>query len=162
MEMRKSLLLQQFFLLRRDVLHSVQQFLQQHLNDHFLLKLDSSGDQQWVKQLGTDDAITVNTYSQTYGVAISVDSSNDIVIGAITNDAFIGSNLGGFDLVVALSPASQRRALDLTRYYHLDVEYWPILDPTGLGSRREERLEAYRQSRDQILERIMAEFPPEA
>jgi protein-tyrosine-phosphatase len=44
-----------------------------------------------------------------------------------------GDDISGFDLIVALSPASQRRALDLTRHYHLDVEYWPILDPTGLG-----------------------------
>ena len=44
-----------------------------------------------------------------------------------------GDDLSGFDLVVALSPASQRRALELTRYFHLSVEYWPILDPTGLG-----------------------------
>ncbi len=44
-----------------------------------------------------------------------------------------GDDLSSFDLVVALSPASQRRALDLTRFYHLKVEYWPIIDPTGLG-----------------------------
>ena len=40
-----------------------------------------------------------------------------------------GDDLSGFDLIVALSPASQRRALELTRYAHIDVEYWPILDP---------------------------------
>ena len=34
-----------------------------------------------------------------------------------------GDDLSSFDLVVALSPASQRRALDLTRFFHLDVEY---------------------------------------
>ena len=44
-----------------------------------------------------------------------------------------GDDLSGFDLVVALSPASQRRALELTRFYHLEVEYWPIMDPTGFG-----------------------------
>jgi len=69
-----------------------------------------------------------------------------------------GDDLGGFELIVALSPASQRRALDLTRYYHLDVEYWPILDPTGLGEAREDRLASYRQARDQIRERILARF----
>jgi len=69
-----------------------------------------------------------------------------------------GDDLDGFELIVALSPASQRRALDLTRYYHLDVEYWPILDPTGLGEAREDRLASYRQARDQIRERILARF----
>ena len=61
-----------------------------------------------------------------------------------------GDDLSSFDLVIALSPASQRRALELTRYFHLDVEYWPILDPTGLGESREAKLNAYRQTRDQI------------
>lgn len=62
-----------------------------------------------------------------------------------------GDDLGSFDMVVALSPASQRRALDLTRIFHLDVLYWPIMDPTGLGETREAKMTAYRQSRDQIL-----------
>ena len=69
-----------------------------------------------------------------------------------------GDDLSGFDLVVALSPALQRRALELTRYYHLDVEYWPILDPTGLGETREDKLASYRQARDQIRDRMLARF----
>lgn len=71
-----------------------------------------------------------------------------------------GDDLSGFDLVVALSPASQRRALDLTRFYHLDVEYWPIMDPTGLADGREQKLAAYRKTRDQIYERMIGRFGP--
>jgi arsenate reductase len=71
-----------------------------------------------------------------------------------------GDDLSGFDLIVALSPASQRRALELTRFSHLEVEYWPILDPTGLGTMRDEKLAAYRQTRDQILERMANRFGP--
>ncbi|MDZ4096823.1 MAG: low molecular weight phosphatase family protein [Paracoccaceae bacterium] len=71
-----------------------------------------------------------------------------------------GDDLSGFDLIVALSPASQRMALELTRYYHLAVEYWPILDPTGLGEGREAKLAAYRQARDQIKGRMLARFGP--
>jgi len=71
-----------------------------------------------------------------------------------------GEHLSSFDLVVALSPASQRRALELTRFYHLDVEYWPILDPTGLGETREAKLSAYRQSRDQIRDHLIERFGP--
>ncbi len=62
-----------------------------------------------------------------------------------------GDDLSSFDLVVALSPASQRRALELTRVFHLEVVYWPIMDPTGLGETREAKLNAYRQTRDQIM-----------
>ncbi|MFA8384486.1 MAG: low molecular weight phosphatase family protein [Pelagibaca sp.] len=65
-----------------------------------------------------------------------------------------GEALSGFDLIVALSPASQRRALDLTRFYHLTVEYWPIMDPTGIGETREQKLNAYRQTRDQLVEQL--------
>ncbi|AXI55762.1 Arsenate reductase (plasmid) [Pseudoseohaeicola sp. NH-UV-7] len=71
-----------------------------------------------------------------------------------------GDDLSSFDLVVALSPASQRRALDLTRVFHLDVEYWPILDPTGLGETREAKLDSYRQARDQIIEKLQARWGP--
>jgi len=65
-----------------------------------------------------------------------------------------GDDLRSFDVVVALSPASQRRALELTRWYHLDVIYWPIMDPTGLGEGREAKLAAYRQTRDQIIKHL--------
>ena len=66
----------------------------------------------------------------------------------------MGETLSGFDLVVALSPASQRAALDLTRCYHIKVEYWPVMDPTGLGETRDQKLNAYRQTRDQLLDRL--------
>jgi len=69
-----------------------------------------------------------------------------------------GDDLSGFDLIVALSPASQRRALDMTRHFYIEVEYWPILDPTGLGETRDAKLTAYRQARDQIVERMTTRF----
>ena len=69
-----------------------------------------------------------------------------------------GDDLSGFDLIVALSPASQRLALDMTRYYHLEVEYWPIMDPSGIGESRVAKLAAYRQSRDQIVKRMTVRF----
>ena len=65
-----------------------------------------------------------------------------------------GDDLSSFDLIVALSPASQRRALELTRLFHLTVEYWPILDPTGIGETREMKLVSYRQTRDQIENKL--------
>ncbi len=69
-----------------------------------------------------------------------------------------GDDLEAFDLVVALTPASQRRALELTRYFHLEVEYWPIMDPSGMGEEREAKLARYRQTRDQIRDRMIARF----
>ncbi len=71
-----------------------------------------------------------------------------------------GDDLSSFDLVVALTPASLHRALELTRSFALHVEYWPILDPTGLGEGREERLRSYRKTRDMILGRLLERFGP--
>lgn len=71
-----------------------------------------------------------------------------------------GDDLSSFDLIVALSAAAQRQALELTRHFHLDVEYWPIMDPTGLSEDRETKLANYRQSRDQIIARMVERFGP--
>ncbi|PIE12822.1 MAG: low molecular weight phosphatase family protein [Rhodobacterales bacterium] len=71
-----------------------------------------------------------------------------------------GDDLTAFDLVVALSPASHHAALELGRAHHLEVDYWPVLDPSGLGAGREETLDAYRQTRDQIRARMEARFGP--
>ena len=71
-----------------------------------------------------------------------------------------GDQIDSFDLIIALSPAAQRAALEYTRYYALDVEYWPIFDPTGIGRQREEKLAVYRQARDQIAANIRERFGP--
>lgn len=71
-----------------------------------------------------------------------------------------GDDLGSFDLIVALSPASQRQAIELTRHAHLDIEYWPVMDPTGLAEGREAVLQKYREARDQIRSRMIDRFGP--
>jgi len=71
-----------------------------------------------------------------------------------------GDDLSSFDLILSLSPASQRRALELTHYFHLEVNYWPIMDPTGLGESRPSQLRAYRQSRDQIISELTRRWGP--
>jgi arsenate reductase len=74
-----------------------------------------------------------------------------------------GDDLGQFDLIIALSATSKKQALDLTKHYHLTIEYWPIIDPTSLGGdTREAKLTAYRQARDQIKAMMIDRFgPPE-
>lgn len=74
-----------------------------------------------------------------------------------------GDDLGQFDLIIALSPASHRMALDLTRHAHVEVIFWPIADPTAQGNSREHKLDAYRNVRDEIESRLRNRFgPPEA
>ena len=99
------------------------------------------------------------------GFAIAVSQEIDVELSRHRSRSFEdmeqwGDDLSSFDLVVSLSPASQRRALDLTRFFHLEVEYWPILDPTGLGNTRAEKLEAYRQTRDQIIAKLVEKWGP--
>jgi len=72
-----------------------------------------------------------------------------------------GDDISAFELVVALSPAAQRKALEFTAYCSLAVEYWPVLDPSGMGERREQTLHFYRQTRDQIAGKIAERFGSE-
>ncbi len=69
-----------------------------------------------------------------------------------------GDDISAYELIIAMSPAAQRHALEYTRFFALDVEYWPIMDPTGIGQTREQKLDAYRQTRDQIMARVDARF----
>ena len=63
-----------------------------------------------------------------------------------------------FDLIVTLSPPAHHKALELTRTNAAQVEYWPMLDPTGVEGSREQRLDAYREVRDELMARIHARF----
>ena len=69
-----------------------------------------------------------------------------------------GDALSSFDLIIALSPTSREMATQLTRIFHLDVEYWPIFDPTSTGETREAKLVAYRKARDQIVANLTARW----
>ncbi len=63
-----------------------------------------------------------------------------------------------FDLIVTLSPEAHHRALELTHTNAVEVEYWPTADPTGVEGSREQRLDAYRDVRDQLLNRLRQRF----
>lgn len=65
-----------------------------------------------------------------------------------------------FDLVITLSPEAQHRAIELTRVMACEVEFWNTMDPSLIESEdREAVLEAYRQVRDQLMQRIKDRFP---
>lgn len=107
----------------------------------------------YVQSVGVRDDMEID------GFSIAVCKEVDVELSRHRSRSFDdmeqwGDDLSSFDLVIALSPASQRRALELTRYFHLDVEYWPILDPSGLGETRAAKLDSYRQTRDQIIARL--------
>jgi len=63
-----------------------------------------------------------------------------------------------FDLIITLAPEAHHKALELTRRLAAAVEYWPTADPTAIEGNREQRLDAYRTVRDQLIERITNRF----
>jgi protein-tyrosine-phosphatase len=63
-----------------------------------------------------------------------------------------------FDLVVTLSPEAHHRVLQLLRSQAVDVEYWPTMDPSSVAGNREQVLDAYRQTRDRLEQRIRNRF----
>ena len=72
------------------------------------------------------------------GFSIAVCAELDIELARHKSRSFdemqkLGDELSSFDLIVALSPASQTEAAKITRFYALQVDYWPIIDPTGIG-----------------------------
>ena len=118
------------------------------------------GTETYVQSVGVVNDLEID------GFAISVCSEIGVELERHRSRSFeemeqMGEMLSGFDLIVTLSPASQRRALELTRYYHLTVEYWPIMDPTGIGETREQKLNAYRQTRDQLVARLSGQWSAE-
>lgn len=63
-----------------------------------------------------------------------------------------------FDLIVTLSPEAHHAALELTRSMAVDVEYWPMPDPTIVGGTRDHIMAAYRDVRERLKQRIAARF----
>jgi protein-tyrosine-phosphatase len=117
------------------------------------------GTDTYVQSVGVSNDLEID------GFAIAVCAEIGVELSRHRSRSFdemekLGDDLSSFDLVIALSPASQRRALDLTRFFHLKVEYWPVMDPTGLGETRETKLNAYRQSRDQIVDQLVRRWGP--
>ena len=64
----------------------------------------------------------------------------------------------GFDLIVTLSPEAHHRALDLINTPGPDVEYWPTPDPSAIEGSRDMRMAAYREVREQLINRIRQRF----
>ncbi len=86
---------------------------------------------------------------------IGLDISKHMPVTFEEYDEWEGLN---FDLIITLAPEAHHRALELARTSGVDVEYWPTADPTGVEGSREQRLDAYRQVRDQLVQRLWERF----
>ena len=91
-------------------------------------------------------------------LAVEVMEEIGLEIGRHKPHCFDDLEDGSFDLVITLSPEAQHKAMELTRMAATRVEYWPTMDPTAVEGSREQRLEAYRAVRDQLMERLKQRF----
>jgi len=64
-----------------------------------------------------------------------------------------------FNVIVALS-ADAQAAVEPLAAEGVEIDYWPVSDPTLEEGSREQRLEAYRQTRRELESRITARFGP--
>jgi protein-tyrosine-phosphatase len=65
-----------------------------------------------------------------------------------------------FDLIVTLAPEAHHAALEWTRALAVEVEYWPMPDPTNAIGTREQIMAAYRDLRARLEARIAGRLPP--
>lgn len=93
--------------------------------------------------------------------AVEVMEEIGIEIGKHKPRSFDDFEDTSFDLVITLSPEAHHRAMELTRTSAAEVEYWPTLDATAVEGSREQRLDAYRVVRDDLMHRIERRFSVE-
>ena len=92
------------------------------------------------------------------GFAVEVMGELGIDISTHKAKTFDDLEDSSFDLVISLSPHAQHKAVELTRYMACEVEFWHTFDPSVIDGSREVRLDAYRQVRDELFERIKVRF----
>lgn len=68
---------------------------------------------------------------------------------------------GYFDLVITLSSLAHYTVLENMRGFSVEVEYWPIPDPTLVTGSREQIVSAYRSVRDSLKKQITERFTAE-
>ncbi len=91
----------------------------------------------------------------------AVEAMEEIGIGLETHRPKTFDDLedNSYDLIVTLSPQAQHSAVEMTRTMACEVEFWHTFDASAVEGSRETRLDAYRQVRDTLMQRILDRFP---
>ena len=71
---------------------------------------------------------------------------------------YMASHPLAFSMTLIIGVVYCAGALELLRSQAVDVEYWPTMDPSTVAGNREQVLDAYRQTRDRLEERIRRRF----
>ena len=90
--------------------------------------------------------------------AVMVMREAGVEIAAHHTKTFADIEVESFDLIIALSPEAHEYAKHFARTADVEIEYWPTPDPTNCGDTREQKLDAYRVVRDQLMRRINERF----
>ena len=94
------------------------------------------------------------------GYAIAVMEEIGIDIRDHSTKTIGDLNDSSFDLIITMTPEAQHQAIELTRTLAVDIEYWPTYDPTVVRGNRNEILDGFRKTRDDILAKIEHRFGP--
>ena len=98
--------------------------------------------------------------SEVDGFAIAVMDEIGIDIASHKPKVFEALEDSYFDLIISLSPEAQHRAIEMTRVMAVEIEFWNTFDPTVVETDdREVRLDAYRQVRDHLMDKLKGRFP---
>ncbi len=63
-----------------------------------------------------------------------------------------------FDVIITLSPEAHHRSLNWASERAIEVEYWPTLDPSTVAGSRQQVVDAYAATRDNLNKRILERF----
>ena len=98
--------------------------------------------------------------SEVDGYAVAVMDEIGIDIAGHKPKTFDALEDSYFDLIISLSPEAQHRAIEMTRVMAVEIEFWNTFDPTVVETDdREGRLDAYRQVRDHLMDKLKGRFP---
>ena len=92
---------------------------------------------------------------------VAVMQELDVDLSGHVSKSFEDLDDTSFDLIITLSPAAHAPAEDFAERNGIAIEHWEIDDPTTATGSREQRLEAYRQVRDDLRRKIEARFGPQ-
>jgi protein-tyrosine-phosphatase len=83
---------------------------------------------------------------------VGVDASSHVIQG------FGDLDPDAFDLVIAFTPQARERAEEMARGSAVQIDFWPIEDPTLTEGSRNQVLERYRAVRDNLKARLVERF----
>lgn len=113
------------------------------------------------KRFGADVVVqSCGIYEGGYLDPFMLEAMREVGVDMVEHQPKIMDELGDnvFDVIVALTPESYRRAKEYASALATSVEFWPALDPARDDGGRESRMRAYREVRDALSDKIEERF----